>query len=46
MVKTPLMNVNGQRDNHALFREVCMAGKLRHRHIMPVKNADIAESRS
>lgn len=40
-LKIPLMNVNGQRDNYALFHEIRMVTRLRHRHIMPVKNADI-----
>ncbi len=40
-LKIPLMNFNGERDNQALFHEVRMVTKLRHRHIMPVKNADI-----
>jgi serine/threonine-protein kinase len=42
-LKIPLMNVNGQRDNQSLFHEVRMVTKLRHRHIMPVKNADIID---
>lgn len=40
-LKIPLTDVNGARDNQALFREIRMVTKLRHRHIMPVKNADI-----
>jgi serine/threonine-protein kinase len=42
-LKIPLMDVNGARDNQALFREVRLVTKLRHRHIMPVKNADIID---
>ncbi|HUS73065.1 MAG TPA: serine/threonine-protein kinase [Sedimentisphaerales bacterium] len=42
-LKIPLMDVSGQRNNQALFREIRMVTKLRHRHIMPVKNADIIE---
>ncbi|MDH4239753.1 MAG: serine/threonine-protein kinase [Phycisphaerae bacterium] len=42
-LKIPMMDVRGQRDNQALFREIRMVSKLRHRHIMPVKNADIIE---
>ena len=40
-LKIPLIGVNGQRDNQALLREVRLVAKLRHPHIMPVKNADI-----
>jgi len=40
-LKIPLMDVNGNRDNQALFREIRLVSKLRHRHIMPIKNADI-----
>jgi serine/threonine-protein kinase len=42
-LKIPLLNVNGERDNQALFHEIRLVTKLRHRHIMPVKNADIME---
>lgn len=42
-LKIPMMDVRGERDNQALFREIRMVSKLRHRHIMPVKNADIIE---
>jgi len=42
-LKIPLTDVNGQRDNQALFHEIRLVSKLRHRHIMPVKNADIIE---
>jgi len=42
-LKIPLMDVNGQRDNQALFHEIRLVTKLRHRHIMPVKNADIID---
>ncbi|MBN2136380.1 MAG: protein kinase [Sedimentisphaerales bacterium] len=40
-LKIPLIGVNGQRDNQAVLREVRLVAKLRHPHIMPVKNADI-----
>jgi len=40
-LKIPLTDVNGERDDEALFREIRLVTKLRHRHIMPVKNADI-----
>jgi serine/threonine-protein kinase len=42
-LKIPLMDVNGKRDNEALYREIRLVSKLRHRHIMPVKNADIID---
>ena len=42
-LKIPHTDINGVRDNQALFREIRMVTKLRHRHIMPVKNADIIE---
>lgn len=42
-LKIPLMDVNGKRDNQALFREIRLVSKLRHRHIMPVKNADVID---
>jgi len=42
-LKIPLMDVNGERDNQSLFHEIRLVAKLRHRHIMPVKNADIIE---
>ncbi|MHC4618760.1 MAG: protein kinase domain-containing protein [Planctomycetota bacterium] len=42
-LKIPLMDVNGERDNQALFHEIRLVSKLRHRHIMPVKNADVIE---
>jgi serine/threonine protein kinase len=42
-LKIPLMDVSGQRNNQALFHEIRLVTKLRHRHIMPVKNADIIE---
>ena len=42
-LKIPLLDVNGERDNQSLFHEIRLVTKLRHRHIMPVKNADIIE---
>jgi len=42
-LKVPLTDVSGQRNNQALFREIRLVTKLRHRHIMPVKNADIID---
>ena len=40
-LKIPLTDVKGMRDNHSLFREIRLVTRLRHRHIMPLKNADI-----
>jgi len=42
-LKIPMVGVNGERDNQALFHEIRLVTKLRHRHIMPVKNADIID---
>jgi len=42
-LKIPLLDVNGERDSQSLFREIRLVTKLKHRHIMPVKNADIIE---
>jgi serine/threonine-protein kinase len=39
-LKIPLV-INGRRDNQQLLREIRLVARLRHRHIMPVKNADI-----
>jgi len=40
-LKIPLVGINGERDDRALLREVRLVARLRHPHIMPVKNADI-----
>ncbi|MBN1391440.1 MAG: protein kinase [Sedimentisphaerales bacterium] len=40
-LKIPIPESNGERDNKALLKEIRMVSQLRHRHIMPVKNADI-----
>jgi serine/threonine protein kinase len=40
-LKIPQGDVNGERDNQGLFREIRLVARLRHPHIMPVKNADI-----
>jgi serine/threonine-protein kinase len=40
-LKIPLADMHGKRDNQALLREVRLVARLRHPHIMPVKNADI-----
>ena len=42
-LKIPLLGVRGQRDSRQLFREIRLVARLRHPHIMPVKNADIIE---
>jgi serine/threonine protein kinase len=42
-LKIPQVGINGLRDNQALLREVRLVTKLRHPHIMPVKNADIID---
>jgi len=41
-LKIPLIH-NGQRDNESLLREVKLVSRLRHEHILPVKNADIID---
>jgi serine/threonine-protein kinase len=40
-LKIPLTDIKGMRNNHSLFREIRLVTRLRHRHIMPLKNADI-----
>jgi len=40
-LKIPQVGVSGERDNQSLFREIRLVARLRHPHIMPVKNADI-----
>ncbi|MDT8300290.1 MAG: serine/threonine-protein kinase [Sedimentisphaerales bacterium] len=42
-LKIPLVGLNGLRDNQKLLREIRLVAKLRHPHIMPVKNADIID---
>jgi serine/threonine protein kinase len=42
-LKIPLVGVNGVRDNQKLLREIRLVAKLRHPHIMPIKNADIID---
>ncbi len=42
-LKIPLAGMDGRRDNQTLLKEIRMVTQLRHRHIMPVKNADIIE---
>jgi len=42
-LKIPHLDKFGRRDNQAILREVRHVAQLRHRHIMPIKNADIIE---
>ena len=42
-LKIPLEDVNGHRNNEALLREVRAVSRLRHRNILPLKNADIID---
>lgn len=42
-LKIPLQGVGGRRDNQQLFREIRLVARLRHPHLMPVKNADVIE---
>ncbi len=42
-LKIPLVGVGGERDSEQLFREVRVVAKLRHPHIMPIKNADVID---
>jgi serine/threonine-protein kinase len=42
-LKIPLVGIDGVRDNQKLLREIRFVAKLRHPHIMPVKNADIID---
>jgi len=42
-LKIPQADMNGQRDNQNLLREVRLVARLRHPHIMTLKNADIIE---
>ena len=43
-LKIPNLNSAGKRDNRAVLHEVSLISKLRHPHIMPLKNADIIGS--
>jgi serine/threonine protein kinase len=42
-LKIPITDVNGRRDSRNLIREIRLVARLRHKHIMPVKNADIID---
>ena len=45
-LKIPQTGTNGQAQNQTLLHEVRLVARLRHRHIMPVKNADIIDGRA
>ena len=40
-LKIPNADINGKRDNQSILKEVRLVARLRHPHIMPVKNAEI-----
>ena len=40
-LKIPLLETSGERDNKAMLKEIRLVARLRHEHIMPIKNADI-----
>jgi len=42
-LKIPQTGLRGERDNKALLREVSLIARLRHPHIMPLKNADLID---
>lgn len=42
-LKIPNLSTAGKRDNKSVLREVALIAKLRHPHIMPLKNADIID---
>jgi len=42
-LKIPQPDPSGKRDNQTMLREVRLVARLRHPHIMPVKNAEIIE---
>lgn len=42
-LKIPQVGVNGERNNQGLFREIRLVAKMRHPHILSVKNADIID---
>jgi serine/threonine-protein kinase len=42
-LKIPQVGINGVRDSQTLLREIRLVTKLRHPHILPVKNADIID---
>ena len=42
-LKIPLVGAAGQRDSAQLSREIRLVTRLRHPHLMPIKNADIID---
>ncbi len=42
-LKIPLVGDAGERDSEQLLREIRLVAKLRHPHIMPIKNADVID---
>ena len=42
-LKIPQTDINGRRDNQSVLREVRLVARLRHPHLMPLKNADIID---
>jgi serine/threonine protein kinase len=42
-LKIPQVGVKGERNSQGLFREIRLVAKMRHPHIMSVKNADIID---
>ena len=42
-LKIPRLDVHGRRDNQSVLREVRLVSRLRHPHIVPVKNAEIID---
>jgi len=45
-LKMPLVGVGGKCDNRTMFREVSLVARLRHEHILPVKNADLIDGQA
>ncbi|MCK4851058.1 MAG: serine/threonine protein kinase, partial [Phycisphaerae bacterium] len=45
-LKIPHLDTHGKRDNQIVLREVSLIAKLRHEHIMPLKNADIIDGQA
>jgi serine/threonine protein kinase len=42
-LKIPQVDITGKRDNQNLFREIRSVARLRHPHILSVKNADLID---
>jgi len=45
-LKLPLVDDKDRAENEAILREVSTLARLRHRHIMPLKNADLVDGRA